>query len=576
MLWPLIGAVVILTTSRFLPGWLCRLVAFGAAVASLMTLWSLRTAAVEGLAIAWEPLSLFRVSPTLRPDGLSLLVGMILAGVTAALVLDSQGFESPATTWHGLILIALSGCLLVTMAGNLLALALGSALLDLTLIAIAATTAGKAGRVAWRMAVPGTASTLLLVLGGVQMDAQVGTVSLFTQNLPVQALILVGVAGVLRLMLFPLHPRGLRPAENATALILSVGAGVYLLARVQGIAPVLADRSWMLSIGVVALLAGGLLTWAGASDSPEDVGQAAGETSSHGEPGAIWLGVAIHQTGLALLFVILMGASVPWPLVGLALALATLAIRWGGGPKKELAPRPRWLAWAVKQLQTWWARAKSQIHLPTPALGSWRRSSLRQRGIAMLPVVALASLAGVPFTAGALGRWPLYGTLLGKGDALVLLAILAADTALAAGLWLASQRALRQVGEYRPKLSALLAMLALTASLVFIGSVPSFLLDPLSLKPAPALGVSRWGVGLIYLLPWLLGGWLARVSSRLGRALGSVRHALSLDWFFQGADWVGQRFVGGLHWLGQVGEGEGWWGWALIILAVAAIFLIAR
>jgi hypothetical protein len=576
MLWPLIGAAVVLATSRFLPGWLGRLVAFGAAVASLITLWSLRTVAVEGLAIAWEPINLFRVSPTLQADGLSLLVGMVLAGVTAALVLDSQGLESSATTWHGLILIALSGCLLVTMAGNLLTLALGSALLDLTLIAIAASTAGKAGRVGWRMAVPGTASTFVLVLSSVQMDAQVGTVSLLAQRLPVQALILVGAAGVLRLMIFPLHPRGLRPAENATALILSVGAGVYLLARVLGIAPVLGDRSWVLSIGVVALLAGGLLTWAGASASAGDANQAAGQTSTHGELGTIWLGMAIHQTGFALLFVILLGASVPWPLVGLALALATLAVWWDETPKKEAAPRPRWLARVAKQLQTWWAQAESQIHLPVSALKSWRGSWLRRRGIAMLPTVALASLAGVPFTAGALGRWPLYGTLLGKGDALALLAVLVADTALAAGLWVVFQRALQQVGESWPKPSAVLAMLALTILLIAIGSVPSSLIDALSLKPAPPLNVSVWGLGLIYALPWLLGGWLARVRSRPRRVLESVRHILSLDWFFQGAGWAGQRFVGGLHWLGQVGEGDGWWGWALIILAVGTMFLLAR
>jgi hypothetical protein len=572
MLWPLAGAAVILTTSRFLPSWFCRLVAFVAALASLVTLWSLRTAAVGGIEIAWQPLNLFRVSPTLQPDGLSLLLGMILAGVTAALVLDSQGFESPTTTWHGLILVGLAGCLLVTMASNLLTLALGSGLLDLTLIAMAASTTGKAGRVAWRMAVPGAASTLVLILGGVQMDTQVGTVSLVAQGLPVQALILVGVAGVLRLMIFPLHPRGLHTAGNATALILSIGAGVYLLARVQAIAPVLSDRSWMLSMGAVAMLAGGLLAWAGAGGPAERANQAAGQkpAKGDGELGTVWLGIAIHQTGLALLFVLLFGASVPWPVVGLALALAILAVCWGDRPEKGAVPRPRWSAWIVKQLQAWWAR------VPSSTLERWRGSWLRRRGMALLSGVALASVAGAPFTAGALGRWPLYGTLLRKGDALILMVVLAADTALAAGLWVVFQRALKQVDEYRPKPSAILATLALTTLLIFIGSVPGSLVDALGLKPMPPLGVSVWGLGFVYILPWLLGGWLARIRSRVGRTLEPVRYAISLDWFFQGLDWVGQRLADGLHWLGQVGEGEGWWGWALIILAVGAMFLIAR
>jgi hypothetical protein len=38
--------------------------------------------------------------------------------------------------------------------------------------------------------------------------------------------------------------------------------------------------------------------------------------------------------------------------------------------------------------------------------------------------------------------------------------------------------------------------------------------------------------------------------------------------------WVGKRLEGLVFWLGQVGEGGGWWGWALIILALGAIFLL--
>ena len=576
VLWPLIGAAVILAASRFLPGWLCRLAAFVAAVASWTILWSLRTGAIEGVEIAWEPINLFRVSPTLQPDGLSLLVGMTLAGVVAAVALGSRGLEPPETAWYGLILVALAGCLLVTMASNLLALALGSGLLDLALIAMAASMPEKADRVAWRMAVPGIASTLVLVLSGVQMDTQVGTVSLLAQGLPMGALILMGVAGVLRLMIFPVHPRGLSTAKNATALIVAAGTGIYLLARVQAIAPVLNDRPWMLAAAVVALLAGGLWAWAGASGSAEHANQPLGSESTAGGRDPVWLGIAIHQTGLALVFVILLGAAVPWPAIGLALALAILAIWWGGSPEKAAAPRPKWLAWIAVRLRYWQAWAGSYLHLPSSLVERWRGSWLRRRGPALLPVVALASLAGAPLTAGALGRWPLYAILLRTGNAWILLAILVADTFLAAGLWAVFQRMLKQAAEYQPQPAATLAMLALALLLILVGSVSGALTNTLGLKPMAPRGVSAWGLGLIYGLPWLLGGWLTRVGSRVGRTLESGRRVVRLDWFFRVMDWVGQRFVGGLHWLGQVGEGDGWLGWALIILTLSAMFLITR
>jgi hypothetical protein len=51
---------------------------------------------------------------------------------------------------------------------------------------------------------------------------------------------------------------------------------------------------------------------------------------------------------------------------------------------------------------------------------------------------------------------------------------------------------------------------------------------------------------------------------------------MSLDWLFGLAGGVARRLGGGIYWLGQVGEGEGWWGWVLVILALGAIFLTTR
>jgi len=124
------------------------------------------------------------------------------------------------------------------------------------------------------------------------------------------------------------------------------------------------------------LLAGGLLAWL------------------HG----VWPGIAIHQAGYGWLLSSCGAAAgcsqpaIPWPLVGLTLALGALAIptylaglsrpgtaltarRRPAGPAGRLARLARWLepayhwtgiAWLVQRIEPWWAKAHSYIasHLP--------------------------------------------------------------------------------------------------------------------------------------------------------------------------------------------------------------------
>jgi hypothetical protein len=116
-------------------------------------------------------------------------------------------------------------------------------------------------------------------------------------------------------------------------------------------------------------------------------------------------------------------------------------------------------------------------------------------------------------------------------------------------------------------------MLALAAAILILGVAPGVLAGGLGLSAAETLGVSVWGLGLLYVLPWLLGTWLARFSVKVAHYAEPVGRIVSLDWFFRAGAWVSLRLVGGIHWLGQVGEGEGWWGWALIILALGALLL---
>ena len=87
-------------------------------------------------------------------------------------------------------------------------------------------------------------------------------------------------------------------------------------------------------------------------------------------------------------------------------------------------------------------------------------------------------------------------------------------------------------------------------------------------------GVIRGPLTPPVVLPWLLGSWLAHGTHQVtGRQLRSLRRIVSLDWAFNSSSWAAQRLANMVHWLGQVGEGEGWWGWALIVLALGTMVL---
>jgi len=338
----LLGAAIVVVLARFLPGWMRRLLAAAAAGLSLLTLWSLRDAPLERVEIFWEPLNFFRASPSLYADQLSLVGGILLCGVAAALLLGIQGRKPERATWHGLLLLSLAGALAVMMASNLLTLAFGSALLDLALVGLALWAGGDPERdreMSLWLAVPGLASTLLLTASALQLDVSAGHTSLLARELPATTVTLLGVAALLRLSLFPLHPRGLRGPRNAAALLLPTGAGIYLLARVQAISAGLWSPPSLVLLGSIALLAGGLLVWAG--------GLAQGRQEGTPRLAGFWAGLLIHQVGSALLFWILLGTAAPWPLVGLPFALGALAIWWHAAIERPAGPSFRISPWPV-------------------------------------------------------------------------------------------------------------------------------------------------------------------------------------------------------------------------------------
>lgn len=578
ILWPFAGAIALVATGRLWPGWVRRLTALAVSLASFLHLWSLRTSIGDKAEIFWEPLNFFRTGLAWRVDGLSLLTGLSLAVLVAMAVLVERGSESGSAEWTGLLLAVLAGALAMGMGANLLALALGSGWIDLVLIVMALAIGGDTGRVLWRVAVPGVASTLVLIAGAVQMSAQVGTVSLAAQNIPVQMVAWLSVAGMLRLMVFPIHPRGVHHPQTAIPSALAIGVGGYLLARAQAIAPGLGGYSGMLRVGIMALLAGGILAWTGLVGSARRPDQAQDEQIAAEKDGgsqAFLLGVVVHQTGWILIVVSLLRGGVAWVVSGVVLALAVLTLWEGRWQVRGPAP---WLSWGTgisRMVHRWWDRVVSGV--AAGFVEAWRRRarSWLRGGAWWVPTVALASMAGFPLTAGALGRWSAYGALLREGKAGTLIAVLVADTFLMAGLWLALRRFLERAGQ-PVRASFVIAGFVLDALVLVIGIASGSLSKRLSIEPVPGPGVSVWGLGLVYGLPWLVGGWLAYAGSRWKRILAYGQRIVGLNWLFEAASWLGRQAVHGLHWLGQVGEGEGWLGWALILLILGGILFLAR
>jgi hypothetical protein len=150
--------------------------------------------------------------------------------------------------------------------------------------------------------------------------------------------------------------------------------------------------------------------------------------------------------------------------------------------------------------------------------------------------------------------------------------VLVADTLLTASLCLMLGDILRPQGNRRSTPAAGMAMVAVAIPIIVLGITPQVL----DLEPASIAGIPALGVGLLYALPWLVGVLLAYAGINMGNYADFVGRIFTLDWLYRAVDWMADRVGSAAYWLGQVGEGEGWWGWALIILALGTMLLTIR
>ncbi len=506
--------------------------AAGAVVALLLTALSLPISATLS---HWEPLALLGVGLVLSVDPLAWLFGLgVLALALTALV---TGLARPGGRRVGtrvtMLLLTLAG-LVSIFAGNLLTRVLAWACLDLiyflTLLFLARAE-GLEPQAVLNLAFNST-GTLLAVAAAVLISRTSSDFSLRDAAITPQSTLLITLAAVFRLGLFPLHlglPTEINIRQGLGTLLRLVPAAVALemICRlaVYGFGEPM--RLWLALFGLAAALAGAAQLW-NVADPRQGLAY-----------------IIISQSGVALLAGLWGGASAALALASTALALllGSAAIFLANGHDEQ---RP-------------WGSA--------------------------LSLIGAAAVMGLPLTVGFAGVGQLYANLIAAGGWawIVLVGALVAQSILAAGLFytvfwagppVAGEPTL--VAAYWSGLSLPAVLLVLTAlALPVIGGA-------LDLPPVPMLGFA----GLGSLLPALLvaltigaGYALWRfgdvVRGQSGAVAGlSLASLARLDWLYR-LVWAVIRGLGSLvDNLAAVLEGEGAVLWTL--LAGVLVWLLLR
>lgn len=477
----------------------------------------------------WAPTDLLPVGLQFEADGLAWLLALGLMSVSLATLLT--GLARPG----GRRLAARAAILLLTLAGlaaicaaNLVTLVMAWAGLDFVYFIILILLARGEG-VQPQAVLHLTFNSLgtLLVLGAVLLlGRQSPDFTWQAAGASAQAVVLLTLAAVFRLGLFPLHlglpvEANIRQGLGTLLRLIPATIALQAMARLAALGMPEVLRPWLTGFGVIAVLLGSAQLWN--SDDPRQ-----GLTF-----------VVIAHSGVALLVGLWGGAQSV-----LGVALQALALLFGGG---------------LLFLGNGWD-SQRPWHTALPGLG-------------------VAVLAGLPLTAGffgwnhvlgawiASGQWPLW---LGAAGLLVAVAFLTGGV-LRAAAWPGDPVEGGRVGE-----AGLVSGLALLgggalAAGAFAGPIAGLLG-----APAPGL-VDSWP-GLAITLAGVAGGfglWRLEHAAR-GRTEAIAEVAMSvlrLAWLYQ-LVWNAIRLVDRLiFWIAGVLEGEGALLWALaIVLAVLLLF----
>jgi formate hydrogenlyase subunit 3/multisubunit Na+/H+ antiporter MnhD subunit len=538
----MLGAAITKIATRFMPSRgrdaLALLMAGGAFVSSLLLA---RYPASRVLISPWYPLSLSESQLVYTIEGLAAPFALLTSLVCLAIVLslskwrretDDNG-ESPL--YPAVFVVSAAGLSFVYSA-NLITLCLNWVFLDLSLLFLVVSQ----GRNQVASSVGGRALTMSSLTG---LGLVVAVLLLEGHGLSLDfAPSLLLVAALVRASFYPMHfwmltDAEIEPPAKALLQTVSIVTGLSLLASLQEFSPQgLPYPSQLVTISSLAVLATALCAWA-EQDRRKAISC-----------------VAINQVALAVLSVAVAGpeatSSLLWSAISLALGLSLL----------NLWPEPE----RIGRCGLW-------LGVPTG--------------------LAIASLMGLPFTVGFVGRIALYRSLFALGGSYLWGLSMVADAALFATLFRIGTD-LSQISNLKSQISNLQSpfslwvphlagVIVLAVPLVLLGVHPplaSFLAADVDL-PAAAELLSRADITLwaVLLLP-LVGGYLLHRGQRavLERSAAFWKGfvaLLRLDWLHRWLWKVGWGIGAVLRGLGLVTEGEGYLGWTLLLAFIAFLLL---
>lgn len=472
----------------------------------------------------WGPTSLLPLGLILDADPLSWLLALAVLSVTLATFLT--GVARPGgrrLLVRGAILLLTAAALSALFAGNLLTRVLAWAGLDLIYflaLLFLARGEGLEPQAVLNLSF-NSAGTLLAVGAALLISRTSPELSLRDAALTSQSTLLITLAAMFRLGLFPLH-LGL-PAEvsirrglGTVLRVLPAVVALEMMSRLAVFGFAEAARPWLMVFALAATLVGATQLWN--LDDPR-------------------LGITyviIQQSGVALI-------------AGLA-----------GG---ELA-LPAILAQVVALV----------VGCATLYLYNGFASEGRQRWLALLPLLGASGMVGLPFTAGFPAASGLYGGLIASGNWLVIIGVFIAQSLLFAGLLRVVFLPSEPIDDDPITITAYGVGLGLpTVVLVMVGlasgvvnralglSVSSFASFAGSQDLAP-LGLVLLSLGLGFAL-WRFEGLILAQTEHLNNPLSAFTR---LDWLYrliwQVAHGVGRLVFG----LAEILEGEGAVLWTLV------------
>jgi len=539
----MLGAVITKIAARFRLSWeqdaLALLMAGGAFVSTLLLAHYPASPVVIS---PWHPLTLFGSPLAYAAEGLAAPFALLTSLVCLAIVLSLSKWRrgtrdnGDSSLYPAVFVVSAAGLSFVYSA-NLITLCLSWAFLDLSLLFLIMgqgrhqAASDARGR---RALMVSSLTGLSLVVAALLLDGHGPSLAF--------APFLLLVAALVRASFYPTHFWMLTGAElkspaSILLQVISIVTGLSLLARFQEFSSQeLPYQSQLVTLGSLALLATALSAWA-----EQDRRRAISC-------------VAINQVALAVLSVTVVRSqaksSLLWSAISLALSLSLLNL-WP--PEPERVGR----------------------------YGLWLR---------VLTGLAIASLMGLPFTMGFVGRAALYGSLFALGQPYLWGLSMIADAVLFAALFRMGSDLLSDLShkttssEWATWVPHLAGVVILAAPLILLGIHPPlvrFLAADIDLPAAVELiGGADIALWAVLLLP-MVGGYLLHRGQKatLERSAAfwkDLADLLRLDWLHRWLWKVGWGIGAVLRALAQVTEGRGYLGWTLLLAFIAFLLLSGK